>query len=127
MVDTQILDTLQQPHLSGHRCPDERGVLGWFNPNAGDRDRCPVLVGVAALRTRIAELHDELTVERQRVHAAAHDPAAVEHVAAGMVSTPLTDLHPDLREGWTYMAREGIEALAAWLDPEVVTGDARPS
>lgn len=124
MIDTQILDTLQRPHLSGHRCPDDRGVLGWFNAAAGDRQQCPVLVGVAQLRERIAELHTELAAERRRVHDAAHDHDAMMTVASALLAeTPLTDLDPEQRAGWLQIAQLGTEALAAYLDPGVIADE----
>lgn len=122
MIDTTILDTLQRPHLGGHRCPDARGVLGWFNQNAGDRQQCPVLTAVSQLRTAIAEQHELLTAARAAVHESAHDDAAMCYVATALLGgTPLNELDRDIRDGWVQIAQLGTEALAEWLDPEVVT------
>lgn len=128
MIDTTILDTLQRPHLSGHRCPDGRGVLGWFNHKAGDRLQCPVLTACAQLRTAITEQHELLTAARAAVHESAHDDAAMCYVATALLGgTPLNELDPEIRDGWVLIAQLGTEALAHWLDPDVITDDARPS
>lgn len=124
MIDLTILDKLEQPHQSGHRCADDRNIQGWFNPNAGDRRKCAALDALTALRAAIADLEAQQLADRARVHEAAHDPTACAYVAAAMVSTPLHELERDHADGWMFLAREGIEALAAWLDPEVDTSPA---
>jgi hypothetical protein len=97
-------------------------VAGWFNPNAGDKQPCPVLVAVGQLREAIAELHNQLDTERQRVHASAHDHEAMMHVASALLAgTPLAELDPETRAGWLHVAQLGTEALAAYLDPAVNT------
>lgn len=104
------LDALASPHRSGHRCLDG----AWYNPNAGARTPCPASLSLAEVRQEVEDLH-------QGVHAAAHDPEAIEHVAAGMLAgTPLADLDPEQAEGWRHMARLAVEALAEHLDRDPV-------
>lgn len=104
------LDALAAPHRSGHRCLDG----AWYNPHAGARRPCPHSLSLAEVRQEVEDLH-------QSVHAAAHDPEAVEHVAAGMLAgTPLADLDPEQAEGWRHMARLSVEALAEHLDRDPV-------
>lgn len=90
-------------HTGQHRCDDGvyYGVSAW--------QYCPTQ---AAHRT----LTDTIDQLRSAPHAAAHSPAAVDAVAAGMTGFVLAELAEEDREGWRATARYAIEALAAHLD-----------
>lgn len=109
------LDAVRQPHAFGHTCHNGR----WYNHHVGTRSPCPVLGHLGLLTAQITRLE-------QQVHAAAHDPAAVTVVACALLAgTPLTELSEDEAAGWFTMARQGIEGLAAHLDPDAPS-DRRP-
>jgi hypothetical protein len=111
---TDLLDTLEAPHLHGHSCVSHfPGVDAWYNPGAGRTGPCPTLTTLRDLRTHLAALTTQ-------VHDAAHDDAAAVAVAEGMTGLVMADLEPEeAREGWVLTARLAIEALAAHLDPTV--------
>lgn len=102
-----VLTDLESPHRGGHHCTAADGF--WVS----HRDQCPAIGHVATIRATV----DDLTT---RVHAAAHNPEAVDAVATGMLAgTPLSDLHPEQAEGWRHLTRLAIEALAHHLDGQV--------
>jgi hypothetical protein len=111
-----MLDLIATAHTPGHRCPvaftpDAR--MAWFNPHAGDREKCPTLVSIETIRADVTTLHTQ-------VHEAAHDIDLTRAVAAAMLSTPFEELDAETGEGWIMMARLAIEALAARLDRDPV-------
>lgn len=110
------LDAAALPHLHGHSCTDGQ----WWNENAGTRTACPTLRHLRTARAQVALLDTQ-------VHRAAHDDAAVAAVARGLLAgTDLTTLDPETTAGWITMAQQGIEALAAHLDPTVTEESSRP-
>lgn len=90
-------------HTGQHRCDDGvyYGVHNWQD--------CPTQVAHRTLIDTIDQL-------RQAPHLAAHTPAAVDAVAAGMTGFVLAELAEEDREGWRATARYAIESLSAWLD-----------
>lgn len=105
LTATDLLDLLAIPHRGGHQCMGATGRPHWV-PH---RDICDTL-------TSLTTIGDTLTSISERTHAAAHDPEAVDAVVIGMLDSPLADLPPEAAEGWRYLARQAIEALAHHLD-----------
>lgn len=99
------LDAVRREHNRGHTCTDGK----WFNPNAGTRSRCATLAHVDTATEQVTRLATQ-------VHDAAHADRHVHAVAAALVSTPLAELPPDVREGWVHMSHLAIEALAYSLE-----------
>lgn len=111
------LDSLEQWHLHGHNCPTHsvEGQLleRWFNPNAGSRQACPVLLAARQLR-------ETLLLLSSQVHTAAHtDESALltGAAAAGYTLSEARELEPDDQAGLLQMGRHALEALAEHLDP----------
>lgn len=103
------LSELASPHRSGHQC---NGT--WHNPQAGKRQKCPTLLSIEATAADVRQLHAQ-------VHDAAHNPDQIDTVAEAMLSgTPLSELDPEVADGWRHVARLAVEALAADLDRDLL-------
>lgn len=121
-----LLDVLEAPHTIGHSCADtldprQATVVGWWNPNTGDRRTCPRLDGLRALRDELTRL-TTLPPAHDVVHTAAHDDRTAFIVGAascGFTESEGEQLSAEDRTGFLQMGRFAIEALAEHLDPDL--------
>jgi hypothetical protein len=106
------LATLMAGHQTQHRCTDGAYYSTTQSVN------CPT-------RTAVATILETLLTAQTVVHTACHDDATMYLVAESMSGIPLREVpcpvDTDVRLGWLTMARYGTEALAAALDPALVT------
>lgn len=105
-------NALTANHRGQHRCTDSI----YYGPR--DAGTCPVQAAVQVLC-------DTIDQTRALPHTACHDDPTMYAVAESMSGIPLREVpcsvDADVRLGWLAMARYGTEALAAALDPALVT------
>lgn len=105
------LDVLAAPHQHGHHCEDANGIRRWFNPAVYPNERCTGLDAFDVLADPAQRPHNA-------VHALAHQPETVDHLAESMLAgTSLVTFNAEAAEGWRWMTHQVIEAIAQHLDP----------